>query len=198
MVLFDKKNVAVCAVVLFLIVVLLVSIVFAAKYEPGLSMIMGGDILPGSDHGVPQTPWYEVSNWEVAVCANIVGNEPTDYSQAPGIGGEYYHDLMLTMQAQKSTPLSGEAPVAPNSRIYEVAYFIQPSLINGETINFEVTISDDKGVSKSIASGSSGYVNGFRDYWVEESEVNYTNATLTYNNQRRTGTLGIPFVEELS
>ncbi|MBI4739350.1 hypothetical protein HY772_07435 [Candidatus Woesearchaeota archaeon] len=183
-------------VLLTCILFLLFSLAVAAsKREFSGWNVIGQDLPIGSDHGVPTTPWYKVSQWEVNVCSYYGGNDPTAFIQ-PGAAGEYYHNLMLTLQAQKSSPLpSIAAPL--NTRIYEVAYFIQPTE-DDESVNFEVIVRSRDGVEKSIASGSSNYVNGYRDYYVEESETNYSLARLHYWNQKGEGTLEVNFMEQPS
>jgi hypothetical protein len=184
--------------VLFLALIACSSYSFSAEYDPGwTSFIFGSGLLPGSDHGVPTTPWYEVLPWEVAFCSYFGGNDPSVFTSDPSTTGEYYHNLMLTLQAQVSSPLAGDVPVSSTTRIYEVAYFVQPTQ-SDETVNFEVQVFTDTGEMTSIASGSSNYVNGYRDFWAETSEKNYTKAKILYNNQRRNGEFEVEFVEQFS
>ncbi|MBI5398270.1 hypothetical protein HZB03_02290 [Candidatus Woesearchaeota archaeon] len=183
-------------ILLVCILFLLFSLAAAAsKREFGGWNVIGQDLPIGSDHGVPTTAWYDVSPWEMNVCSYYGGNDPTAFTQS-GAAGEYYHNLMLTLQAQRSNPLPS-VPASLKTRIYEVAYFVQPTQ-DDENVNFEVVVRDSAGAEISIASGSSNYVNGYRDYYVEESEKNYTLAKLHYWNQKREGTLEVTFVEQLS
>ena len=177
-----------------LCVLFVVTAVSASKREFSGWNVIGQDLPIGSDHGVPTTPWYQVSDWEVRVCSHYGGNDPAAFTQN-NVQGEYYHNLMMTLQAEVTNALPGDAPVSLKSRIYEVAYFVQPTQ-DDESINYEVTMHAQDGSVKSIASGSSNYVNGYRDYIIEQSEVNYTYADMRAYNEHRDETLKVEFVEQ--
>lgn len=129
-------------------------------------------------HGNPVVNWYDVSQWEVDVCFEWGGTtDPNEVSQN-NIAGDYYHNLIVTLQAEVSDPLSEEA-VTSGKRLYETAWFIQPTEAD-ETVNFEVYIYDSGGHGEVLESTSANYINGFRGYDVRESEKNYTRAKILY------------------
>jgi hypothetical protein len=182
-----KKTFKSCIILLML--VLLSAPAFSASWYEWLY----GGALSSTTHGNPVLHWYNVSQWELDVCYAWGGtSDPNSVSQN-NVVGDYYHNLIVTIQAEVSDPL-GEAAVATGKRVYEVAWFIQPTDLD-ETMNFEVNLIDQYGQKELVESLSSNYVNGFRGYDVRVSEKNYTNATITYWNDRREKlSMGVPFV----
>ena len=150
----------------------------------------------GARLGVPFTNWYDVAPWETKVCFNWGGDRDpnTVFAGGGNIGGMIYHDLVITMQAQVRNPLPEESEAHINERLYEVAWFVQPTQTD-ESMNYEVYLIDARGSSKVLASGSANYVNGLRDYFVEFGSTNYTLARMHYWNDRTDGVFDVPVVE---
>ncbi len=143
-------------------------------------------------HGNPVTDWYDISQWEVDVCFDWGGTEDPNQVSQNNVGGDYYHNLIVSLQAEVSDPLR-RLDVGSEGMVYEVAWFIQPTRMD-ETMNFEVYMVDENRVRELVESSSSNFVNGFRGYHVAESSVNYTRATLRYWNENKEGELEVPFV----
>jgi hypothetical protein len=168
--------------------------IFVACSQSSLSTewydwLYGGEL--SGNHGNPVTNWYEISQWEVAVCFDWGGTRAASETSSTNIDADYYHNLVATLQAEISSPLD-DTSVSAGKNVYEVAWFIQPSDTD-ESINFEVYIFSS-GLGEVIGSSSANYVNGFRDYYVIESEKNYTKAVMKYWNDEREGELEVPFV----
>lgn len=184
------KEVSLLAVVLLILSVSSFS-VFSEDIE-WYEWLWGSEI--SGSHGNPVTNWYEISQWEVDVCFGWGGtDDPNSFSQN-NIMGDYYHNLMISLQAESSEPLEGET-VSTGTKIYEIAWFIQPTDLE-ESINFEVYITDNHGERELIESGTSNYVNGVKGYNVRESPKNFTEARIYYwNDEREKEYLKVPFVE---
>lgn len=131
-------------------------------------------------HGNPVTNWYNISQWEVDVCFNWGGVEDPNEVTQNNVAGDYYHNLIVSLQAQVSDPL-GDESISSGENVYEVAWFVQPTE-GEETVNFEVHIYESGGDGKLVESTGANYVNGFRGYYVEQSSANYTKAKIFYWN----------------
>jgi hypothetical protein len=152
------------------------------------------DAFLGARLGVPFTNWYDVAPWETKVCFNWGGDRDPNTVFGGSMGGIIYHDLVITMQAQVRNPLPEELEAHINERLYEVAWYVQPTQTD-ESMNYEVYLIDVRGSSKVLASGSANYVNGLRDYFVEFGSTNYTLARMHYWNDRTDGVVEVPVVE---
>lgn|GEM_PF-3432298 len=144
--------------------------------------------------GVPFTNWYEVADWEAKVCFDWGGDKDPNELFGDTIQGEIYHDLVIALQAQGRNPLPEEYSQYSGQRLYEVSWYVQPTQLD-ESMNFEVWLVKASGERVIIGSGSSNYVNGFRDYYSEFSDANYTSARMHYWNQRTDDVIIVPVVE---
>ena len=160
----------------------------AAEVETGDVFQLWTNKLFGGNVGNPFTNWYEVADWETKACFDWGGDKDPNTVFGDTMVGSLFHDLIVTLQTEVRNPLPEELAEHSDERFYEVSWFIQPAQID-ESMSFEVYLVSDTGQRKLISSGSSNYVNGFRDYYVEFSDVNYTKAWMHFYNARTDDTL---------
>jgi hypothetical protein len=177
-------------IMLLFLVVVLSSFAFG---DDGASTFWSDPFL-GARLGVPFTNWYDVAPWETKICFNWGGDPDPNTVFGGTMQGIVYHDLVITMQAQVRNPLPEESEARIGERLYEVAWYVQPTQTD-ESMNYEVYLVGAFIAPKLLASGSANYVNGFRDYFVEFSSTNYTLARMHYWNDRTNGVIDVPVVE---
>ena len=175
------------------VILVLVVCSFATAVDTGDVFLLWSDKLFGGNVGNPFTNWYEVADWETKVCFDWGGENDPNQVFGDTMAGSIFHDLIITMQAQARSPLPEELSAHLDERFYEVSWFVQPAQID-EDMTFEVYLVSVNGETKVIGSGSSNYVNGFRDYYVEFSSANYTKAKMHFYNVRMDEWIEVPIV----
>lgn len=165
-----------------MILIFAVAFAIAGGLAGGDAMSLWTDELFTGNTGNPFTDWYEVADWETKVCMDWGGDKDPNEVFTDTMVGEVFHNLVVTLQAQARDPLPEEFGEYSGEEFFEVSWFIQPTESEND-INYEVYLSGPYLAKKVIGSGNANYVNGFRDYYVEFSSTNYTEATLKYWNE---------------
>lgn len=123
--------------------------------------------------------WYEVADWEIAVCSSWGGIE----DETSGEGGEsasselYEYtslDISIALQTQVKDAAEGfELPEDTN--IYEISWYVQP--IAG-AVNYEIRARYLGGQSQVIESGSATPYTNYEGYHVEETDKKMTSVVI--------------------
>ena len=109
--------------------------------------------------------WYEIEDWELAVCQDYWGGSGTiagETGQPAGYGVDVYsNDIIITLQAERSDPIPFNS--THWSYIYEVSWYVQPLWTS---VSYEVVVTDLSGnrVDPPIESGSSSSATGYSGY----------------------------------
>jgi len=175
-----------------ILIVLLLFVLSSTMAAGDATQLWLNDLFAGN-LGVPFTNWYDVADWETKVCFDWGGDTDPNEVFGETMQGEIYHNLVVTIQAQVRDPIPEEYEAHVGERLYEVAWYVQPTETD-EDMNYEVYLSQRYGGKKVLASGNANYVNGFRDYFAEYSNANYTKAVLRYWNTRTDDTLEVPVI----
>lgn len=177
------------------ILMLGIMLVLVSSIAGGDAVSLWTDKLFAGNAGNPFTNWYEVADWETKVCFDWGGDKDPNEVFTETMVGDVFHNLVVTLQAEVRDPLPEEFDDHPDEKLFEVSWFIQPTELESD-ISYEVYLIGPLGTKKVIGSGSANYINGFRDYYVEFSEINYTKAKLQYWNENiRVQELEVPVVE---
>jgi hypothetical protein len=138
--------------------------------------------------------WYDIEDWEIAVCNQQWGGrrgDPSETSDAQPRALDYYtNDIIVTLQAEKGDPIPFNSSVTGN--VYEVSWYVQPVWA---TVNFEVKIIDFEGNEEVIASSSATMASGFNGYHAIylDSDHNLTRATIKVIEMNLI--LSVPFMD---
>ena len=164
-----------------MIICLLSTVTYAAEWS-GIFDLWASEYMAGKT-GNPFTNWYEVAEWEHKICFDWGGDSDPNAQFSESMVGDIYHDTIIALQAEVRDPLPDDFEAHLEERLFEVSWFVQPTQYE-ESLNFEVYIYDRYGASTLLASGTSNYLSGYRDYYATYSETNYTKAKIIYWNDR--------------
>ncbi|MFQ5475094.1 MAG: hypothetical protein ACE5DM_04625 [Candidatus Nanoarchaeia archaeon] len=124
--------------------------------------------------------WYDIEDWEVAVCSDWWGGKRTIKSETgttQPVGLDYVtNDIVITIQAEKGDPIPFNSSVTGN--LYELSWYVQPVWTS---VNFEVKIINGDDSEEIVESGSSTMASGYSGYqaFYREETNNITHAVLT-------------------
>ncbi|MFC1755624.1 hypothetical protein ACFL96_19920 [Thermoproteota archaeon] len=112
--------------------------------------------------------WYEVAEWEMAICQDVwAGNRQIESEGGDVVGYSaelYTNDIIISLSTEVSEPIPFNSTTW--SYIYEVSWYIQPIWT---AVNYELVVKDanqneiDPPVESSSSSMNSGY-SGYQSF----------------------------------
>jgi hypothetical protein len=138
--------------------------------------------------------WYEVADWEVAVCTGwggIADETRSSGGDSASSSMHAYNSLTVSaaLQAEIVEAVPGEYTLPEGTRIYAISWYVQP--ISG-SINYKVKAIYSGAPTEVVQDSSATPSAGYNGYFAKETDLNMTKVVLEVPGQGIT--LEVPVV----